>query len=85
MVVVTIGYFVVTCYLYAWKLRQHKRFPIRVVQIGMLLFRLQVSLWVLMTWLLALHGRCPLAALSLHFAHCLGIGHARSKQVAKYT
>ena len=44
MVGVSIGYFVVICYLCFWKLKQHKRFPIRVVQVGMLYFRLQVSL-----------------------------------------
>lgn len=39
----SIGYFMVICYLCFWKLKQHKRFPIRVVQVGMLYFRLQVS------------------------------------------
>lgn len=56
---VSIGYFVATCYLYAWKLRQHKRFPLRVVQVGMLFFRLQVSLWVVSVWLLVLHTWRP--------------------------
>ena len=39
---ISIAFFTLICALCSWKLRQHKKLPFRVVQIGTLYFRLQV-------------------------------------------